>query len=345
MARIPNYEPLSAADEALLIDLADPIAPPPPDIHWTSDRLARLLDAAESHGLLAIVVRKLREAGAADWLPDEKSVARLRDLERRTTLAVGQSLLLQFHARRVMTDLAAAGIEASIVKGPVFASKLYPHAADRPFTDIDVLVDPGDIAAANEIIGRNGFELWQEPGSDPDQLQEYKWLLSDNRSVMIELHGNLIHNPGLRRKLAFGRKELLAVGETGADNPVALLMIAVIHAGGGHKFYRLQLLVDVLQAVRALPGRGGEAHFLRAARLLGADCELAVTLNLVGLLFGEERALHLAGLLPASLSIGLGKRLVTPRAVLDAPSTRALRSRLQRDAFRLLQKIATGRGG
>ena len=343
MSRFPTYDPLSAEDEALLVSLADPVARPPTTT-WSGERLARLIPAIDSHGVMPVAARKLREAGVATRLTDRASAEALAGVERTATLAVGQSLLLQFHGRRVMADLAAAGVEANIVKGPVFATRLYPYAADRPFTDIDIIVDRDRIEAANTVIKAAGFELWEDPHSGaPEDLQEFKWLLPANPNVMIELHGDLTHSPGLRRKLTFGRQEMLAVGEASPEHPVALLMIAVVHAAGNHKFFRMQLLVDVLQAVRALPA-DAEAQFLRAARRLGAEYELAVTLNAVGRVFDEEKALRLAALLPGGLAVSVGKGLVTRRAVLDAPSTRPTWSRLQRDAYRLVQKTVGSRG-
>lgn len=343
MARINLNKPLAAADEILLVALADPEAAPP-SAEWDGARVATLIEAADNHGVLPIASRKLRALAAAGGAFDPAGSRLIDESAQKLTIATGQSMMLSFHGRRVFSALTAAGVEASIVKGPVFAEKLYPTVADRPFGDIDIIVDAKDIARANEIIGKSGFELAPDPVEDHSStIQEFKWLLAGNSFVMIELHGNLIHSPELRRRLTFGRRELLAVGENSPENPVALLMTAVIHGAGGHKFFRLQLLVDVLQSARAVVRAGGEEQFLRAARLLRAELELSCALNAAARLFGDPASARLAGLIPNTFSASLGRHLISPRAILDATTTRSLRSRLQRDFFRLVQKYAPGR--
>ena len=343
MARINLNEPLSSADEKLLVALADPEAKAPA-ADWNSNRMSALVEAADNHGVLPVVTRKFRTLATGGTSFDPTSRRLIEESGQSLTIATGQSMMLSFHGRRIFGALAAGGVGASIVKGPVFAEKLYPHIADRPFGDIDILVDTNDIDGANEIIGKNGFELAPDPVENHSStIQEFKWLLAGNSYVMIELHGNLIHSPELRRRLTFGRKELLAVGEGNPESPVALLMIAVIHGAGGHKFFRLQLLVDILQSARAVVRAGCEEQFIRAARRLGAELELSCALNAAGVLFEDSAALRLASLLPGSLSASLGRRLISPRAILDATTTRGLRSRLQRDFFRLLQKYTPSR--
>ncbi|TGU42095.1 hypothetical protein EN795_35750, partial [bacterium M00.F.Ca.ET.152.01.1.1] len=111
------------------------------------------------HGVLPIVLRKLRERRDAN-LPEDPGLARkLAELRDQATTATGQSMLLQYHGDRIMKALAAKGVPARIVKGPVFARKLYRQLADRPFTDIDILVDPASIEAANRTIAECGFKL------------------------------------------------------------------------------------------------------------------------------------------------------------------------------------------
>ncbi|MFT4159800.1 nucleotidyltransferase family protein, partial [Shinella sp.] len=148
-----------------------------------------------------------------------------------------------------MKSLAAKSVPARIVKGPVFAGKLYRQVADRPFTDIDILVDPGSIDEANRTIAECGFELGSGE-AESNELQEFKWLEKENSSLLVELHGNLVHDTGMRRRLSLGFRELQAIDGDRTDTPAALLTIAIVHAAGGHKCHRLQLCVDVLQGVR-----------------------------------------------------------------------------------------------
>ncbi|WP_224545099.1 nucleotidyltransferase family protein [Mesorhizobium sp. CA16] len=333
---------LAPADEKLLLTFADPEASAAIGDGLAAATLLALLANAEFHGVLPIMLRKLREIGDARLPQDATLQRRLSELRDEATMATGQSMLLQYHGERIMKALAAKGVPARIVKGPVFARKLYSQVADRPFTDIDILVDPASIEAANKTIGECGFELGSDEAKS-HELQEFKWLEKENSSLLIELHGNLVHDTGMRRRLSFGFRELQAIDGGETDTPAALLTIAIVHAAGGHKFHRLQLCVDVLQAVRALKSSQEEARLLDAARMTGIELELATVLNVTGRLFDAPRAIELADRIKPDLSIRLAKWLITGNMLLRVNSREKLRSRLSRDAFRWVQRLARPR--
>jgi hypothetical protein len=333
--------PLTSAEERLLLRFADPVAAAVED-DVSAKVLSALLDNAEFHGVLPIMLRKLQERGDARLPPDAGLRQKLDDLRDKATIATGQSMLLQYHGDRIMKGMVAQGIPARIVKGPVFARKLYRNVSDRPFTDIDILVEPANLARANQVIAASGFELGSDE-AESYQLQEFKWLEKENSSLLVELHGDLVHDTGMRRRLSLGFRELGIIDGDATDTPAALLTIAIVHAAGGHKFHRLQLCVDVLQGVRALQSAESETRLLEAARMTGIELELAIVLNVTGQLFGERRALELAGRIKPGLSIRLAKRLITTNTLLRVNSREKIGSRLRRDAFRWIQRLAKAR--
>ncbi|RVC27023.1 nucleotidyltransferase family protein, partial [Mesorhizobium sp. M7A.F.Ca.CA.004.04.2.1] len=255
--------PLTPAEEKLLLRYADPEAPTVDVDNLPAKTLMSLLDNAEFHGVLPIMLRKL--SGDARLPADADLHGKLENLRQKATIATGQSMLLKYHGDRIMKGLAADNIPARIVKGPVFARKLYRNVADRPFTDIDILVEPANLARANQVITACGFELGSNE-AESYELQEFKWLEKENSSLLVELHGDLVHDIGMRRRLSLGFPELRAIDGDATDTPAALLTIAIVHAAGGHKFHRLQLCVDVLQGVRALQSPEAEARLFDAAR-------------------------------------------------------------------------------
>ncbi|MER8372702.1 nucleotidyltransferase family protein [Mesorhizobium sp. M1406] len=331
---------LTPPEEKLLLRYADPEASAFDADNLPAKSLTALLDNAEFHGVLPIMLRKL--SGDARLPPDQGLRDRLEDLRQKATIATGQSMLLRYHGDRIMKGLAADNVPARIVKGPVFARKLYRNVADRPFTDIDILVEPANLARANRVIAACGFELGSNEAQSYE-LQEFKWLEKENSSLLVELHGDLVHDTGMRRRLSLGFRELRAIDGEATDTPAALLTIAIVHAAGGHKFHRLQLCVDVLQGVRALQSAEAEACLFDAARMTGIELELAVVLNVTGELFEETRALELAGRIKPDLSIRLARRLITTNTLLGVNSRDKLGSRLRRDAFRWIQRLAKAR--
>ena len=152
-----------------------------------------------------------------------------------------------------------------------------------------------------------------------------------------------MHDTGMRRRLSLGFRELAIIDGDAADTPAALLTIAIVHAAGGHKFHRLQLCVDVLQGVRALHSPESETRLLDAARMTGIELELAIVLNVTGRLFDEPHALELAGRIKPDLSIRLARQLITTNTLLRVNSREKIGSRLRRDAFRWIQRLAKAR--
>jgi hypothetical protein len=327
---------LTAGDARLLVQLSDPEAAPPADALDDPLRLGRILRAADRHGVLPIVVRKAsalaraQAGGATDIV--------LQDYRERLVGWIGQSMLLDRHARNISGHLARAGVKAAIVKGPTFANALYRDRSDRPFTDIDFLIPAEHLAAANRVMPALDFVRPQKSWDNSDRDREYKWLGRENRSVLIELHGDLVHYPMLRRQVSFGYDRLAAIEDGVRNRPAALLMVAVVHAACGHKFHQLSLLVDVLQAVRRLTA-DEEARFVQAAVSMGARLEAAVALRLVSRVFDEPRASALASRLGGHWMIRLGDRLMSPEVILADDIAGQRRSRVRRHGFRLLQQI------
>jgi hypothetical protein len=337
MGEPKRHPPLSNRDQRLFAGLADPENEIDPD-DWRDEQAAlRMLGVARLHGVLPIVRRKFRSLPPSLGKAFE---AEMRDAGETVTVMTGQSLLLRHHGRRIASAFDEAGIPAAVVKGPVFAERLYKNPADRPFTDIDFLTAPANLRKANAILPSLGFialtkDLWDKSDSN----QEYKWGRSDNSNVLVELHGNLVHYASFRRLLSYSYDELLLAGDGDPNAPAALLMTAVIHAACGHKFHRLQFAVDIVQAVRALPD--SEVPMAEhAARTIGAGLEMAVSLNLAGKLFDDRRALELSAHFSPGITGRLSKRLISPSAVHNAMSTSGIISHARRKAFRGLQLVS-----
>jgi len=339
-SRVFPFRSLTPFEAGLLSRLADPDAVVHSKDMENSDALSNVLVAARLHGVMAIIGRKLASSDIVPGSLSTEATAVLLEQREQQMLVMGQSMLLEHHAHRLEKRFAEAGVAAEIVKGPSFAKRLYKTRSDRPFTDIDFLVAMDSLPEANKVISGLGFTRPQKFWDNAVRDQEYKWLLDDNRSVLIELHGNLVHYPALRRHLSFGYAELMQARKAGDQGRVADIIIAVVHSACGHKFHRLNMLVDVLQAARCLT----EPDSLKsAATRLGATLEVAVTLGVVGDLFDDDRLRILSRHISQHGSVRLGRRLVSPETVLSAQSECNGTSRIRRHLFRQLQQFSPAR--
>ncbi|TGU54205.1 hypothetical protein EN791_034210, partial [Mesorhizobium sp. M2D.F.Ca.ET.148.01.1.1] len=83
---------LTPAEEKLLLRFADPEAAAVED-NLSAKALSALLDNAEFHGVLPIMLRKLKERGDAHLPQDAALLARLTELREASTPVTGQSML------------------------------------------------------------------------------------------------------------------------------------------------------------------------------------------------------------------------------------------------------------
>lgn len=325
---------LTALEMRLLCDLADPQAAPVGIEAFDGADVGVLLGAARDHNVEPVVLRKLKglRFPEAEGFEDARRAA---SRDRMYLAAV--ALALSDQAARVMAAFRKAGVPHALVKGQAFARDLYDEAADRPFTDIDLILPASAAARAGEVMAELGYVQFKRERFDKsEQNEEQKWGLQGDRLMLVELHGNLVHVPALRRRISFGYAEH-ADACAGGDRPVAgHFVTAVIHAAAGHKFHQLRLLVDVMQAMRRLSGSDLD-HLAGVVARLRIQPEVAMSLQLVDALFPAVRATGRAGDIRERLRLRPVPPIVDARSVLDAPGGEFWRSKVRRHAFRLYQ--------
>ncbi|MDQ0304224.1 nucleotidyltransferase family protein [Ancylobacter polymorphus] len=312
-----------------LLALSDPEGPGPDLSTLPPAAVPELLAAARAHLILPVLWRRLREMRTA-----ETAVA-LDKAHGELELLTAHGLLLTHYAGRIAAALAAAQARFAIVKGRAFAP-LYPHASDRPFTDIDMLVQPEDRAMVEAALEALDFVPVPRKTIDHSAAYgEFKWTARQAPNVLVEVHLNLVHYPLLRRTVSLSLDDLAAFG--GAEAPAGRLMVAVAHAAAGHKFHALRLIVDVLQAARAMDVQTAQT-FAETAVQRGWALEAGIALDLAARLYGDARTAAIAALLPSMPARALAARLLSETAILDAPQ-HGIASRLRRTLVRGLQHV------
>jgi hypothetical protein len=303
-----------------IVHCSDPVGArtPAPTRPLPVEQAGALVDMAEAHGVLGAVLRNFppfHQDGAFD---DARNDARDR---HRTNAAF--SILLSRQADGLMEDLQ--GVPATIVKGPVFAARLYPSRSLRTFSDVDILADEGALPRIREVLDRRGFRLAE------DQMREIKWLHRENENIMVEVQTDLIHAETLHHVVSLPYSILAP----GAQEPAGLLLTAVVH-GGAHQFERLQHVVDICQAARALTSLVDEQAFLDMVKAAGARYLAYGGLMLAARLFNEPRCRGLAHAL-GRVRFNLAARLLLDRTtVMSSTDRRRGLHNWRRQDFRIL---------
>jgi hypothetical protein len=311
-----------------LVHCADPQAArhKPPQYMPSPTLAPALVEQARLHGVLAGLLRHFPPFADDPGFATAKNTARRH---HRENLAL--ATMLGHQADELMA--AAKDLPAAVVKGPVFARTLYPDPSLRSFTDIDVLVAPDAVPALGEILQALGFFLAENgPQSAP---QEWKWVHREQSVLMVEVQTDLVHAASLRGTVSLPYKAIA----DGPETPAALLVIALVH-GGAHHYDRLQLVVDICQAARALTGSDQERHFAATVEQTQSGFIAIAGLSLAGRIFNEPRCIEIARSLGPARYAGLARLLLDRTSVISATSDLRALHAWRRQAFRLLIKHA-----
>ena len=297
-----------------------------------------VLHAAELHGVLPIVLRRVRQIETIGKRSDNGGYAALAEaiaVARRTMVAqAGMEMLLQHNAKLILQDLTNAGLKAIVVKGPTFARRLYAEPALRCFTDIDILIPADSRFVVSERMGRLGFRAVEREYRGTVDYFEDAWLLKDDERVSIEVHSNLAHNPKLRRFNSITFEDVMAAGAGDPEDATALLFIAAAHGALSHQFDRLQHVVDVALAAPGAAGPIDSQRLKSVANRSGVLRAVISALVLANRMFACDACLRLAEEMDPSLFDRMAARLVSPDSVVMARSAGRGRSSWRRKALR-----------
>ena len=220
-------------------------------VDWSS-----FVQTVDRHRVAPLVQRSgwLEEAGA----PADVSAA-VRERARGEALRCLRLLELQ---RDTLEALAAAGVDAVVLKGTALASEAYGDATVRPLGDLDVLVDPASVPRAVRALHSIGLEWigWRAPDDPdreavgPDALERLTKLplLSDvtleRAGLRLELHWKLFPNrrlvpvdPGWLK----APRRIEVHGTVVPTLPLAAHWLYLMAHGSRHLWAQMKWLADV----------------------------------------------------------------------------------------------------
>ncbi len=265
--RLPGLPP--GAESAYLCALALSARAPASAGGSGLDRGA-LLSLARSQGMLPLLTRALpaQEAPADDGMAREQA---------RRILALSAVLL------ELLAALEARSIKTLALKGPVLSLLLHGEIGSRPCGDIDLLIDPGQAAAAAAVLAERGFVPLLDIAIDK-LVMVSKDCPYRRGDLFVELHWRLFDNPHL---LGWTFENLWQERMTIPLGGRAVPTLSVRHYGVylavhgiRHGWQRLRWLVDMgvllgdparSRTIREQASRDGLEPALTHAALLARD--------------------------------------------------------------------------
>lgn len=248
---------------------------------WTG-----FLQLAEHHGVLALVASNL-----AQHSPDVPA-----DIEQslRSTYAENLRRNLWFAAEltRILEHFEKRHVRAIPYKGPVLAQSAYGDLGLRSFSDLDLLISPGDFVPAKRALGEIGYQPSQEL---PPPVERLFLRTAYERSFdcaagknLVELQWNLLpylyavdfQAADFRSDdlLARARRVSLGGAELPCLSPEDSLLVLCLH-GGKHLWTRLIWVADIAESLRATEldcvRVVRRARAMGITRIVGMSCWLA----------------------------------------------------------------------
>jgi hypothetical protein len=267
----------------------------------------RMVQLAQHHGLVPLVFRRLSAEMDASRSPGLEALRQLDKSNAHRTLWLTLELL------NIHRHLKSRGLEVLPYKGPVLAEMLYGNAAMRQFSDLDLLVRSGDLAAIKEALAELGYEtgLQLEKAAERDYLKSgYEYTFDGARGRnLLELKWQILprfYSVGFDVNEFFERTSVITIEgqrvRTLCDQD--LMLVLCVHAAK-HAWKQISWLCDIVQLAgsRQLDWAALQAK----AEGLGTMRIMAVTFLLANKLLGAT--------MPAELAIDKDSEILAQRIV------------------------------
>jgi hypothetical protein len=175
---------------------------------YRTHRIATALDQRIDWDLFLRVAQRQRMQGLAyDGLSkhvDRVPEATMNALQISASRLANKSVLLAGETVRITRKLQAAGIPSACLKGASLSTLTFGDVALRHSRDIDLLVQPSDVSAADEVLQAAGYRMTMPIGPHTG-AQKRMWTMLKKHfeyehaesGRQLELHWRLSDNPGM----------------------------------------------------------------------------------------------------------------------------------------------------
>ena len=162
---------------------------------------------------------------------------------------------------RVLDQLESEGIRALPYKGPVLAQVAYGDLGLRRFTDLDILMNRGDVGKAIKVLESDGYRSGSQLSArQVDALLHsgHDWHLDKHNRYLVEVQWAVANREhmlprGVRQLMDRAGSVRLVGRDVPTLNPTDQVVVLAMH-GGIHLFTRLAWVCDMVEALASVPG-------------------------------------------------------------------------------------------
>lgn len=175
----------------------------------------------------------------------------------------GRNLFITFELTRLLSLMAEKGIDTLPYKGPVLAQTIYKTLSLRVFSDLDIVIQPQDIYAVEELFIAEGYRPYYGKKSRTELAAHMKSAAEhtydfyhDSKQVFIEVHWRFWPktfssvNPS---HLWHRRQTATVAGKTVSTLLIEDYLIILCMHGSRHVWQRLSWLCDIAMLLHNYP--------------------------------------------------------------------------------------------
>ncbi len=216
--------------------------------------------ALEAHGVLPLLYVRLRDDPAWPSLPQATRDALTLAFQASAT----RSLRMEAELTRIAAALATAGVPVGLLKGSAMGRSVYGSPAERPVSDLDLLVPAAEAQTACRTVAGLGFRPLGLAGEGRLGRWQRRYraelaltaAVPERGGLLVELHWSLVELPYYIDRISLA--EVWAAMQPRPDlpgaslpDPAVLLLHACAHLAFHHsQDLRLIWLVDLDRLAR-----------------------------------------------------------------------------------------------
>jgi hypothetical protein len=252
------------------------------------DRLnkARVVRLARFHRVQGLVWRAVNEAGPAD-------LGELQVLRGDASVIAAENLKAAAECTGILADCERAGLQIIFLKGLTLGALAYGSAALKAAVDVDLLIGPGEVRRAAELLDARGYRLLI-PGSLQSlerwhRIRKESVWLQPTSGVQLDLHTRVADNRMMIPTIGIGSDLSRVDIGNGVDlptlSPVENFAYLAVH-GASSAWFRLKWISDFAALLAATSANHIEKLYGQSLEL-GAGRAPAQALLLADRLFGS----------------------------------------------------------
>ena len=257
LAGDPANDLLSSPDDLLiyLVSLVrnTPFNPP----HRSPDEWQAFLSLLRPHWIYPLIASHLRS-----WPEECQPPQEIREyLERIALTATARTLLAGQQIQAVTRAMKEAGVPIILLKGPALARTVYPDPTLRQSSDIDMIVLPDAIPAAEAVLEDLGYTCPAKIFHIYPYADHHEKFFPKGKGLRLQLHWATANEFGLFSEdwldAAFSRRISVHADGVSFDTfcPADQLLYLVFHDAFQHRTIRLDWIGDIARVMHQIHSR------------------------------------------------------------------------------------------